>query len=87
LPSPARGTASAGLTTPSTPNPAAQDFLDRLALSGVRLAGANSSILVAGKVFVPGDLINADLKLKLVAIAPREIIFADESGTQYHKRF
>jgi hypothetical protein len=75
---------------PSAPtfNPAIQAEVDNLHLSGVRLAGDNSRILVNGDVYTIGDILtDHDLKLKVSAIAPREIIFVDDSGIQYIKRF
>jgi hypothetical protein len=69
-------------------NPNIQAEVDNLHLSGVRLAGDNSRILVNGEVYSIGDVLtDHDLKLKVSAIAPREIIFVDDSGTQYIKRF
>jgi hypothetical protein len=69
-------------------NPAVQAQLDALRLSGVRLAGQNSRILVDGQVYGIGDVLaEHGVNLKVFAIAPREIIFVDESGIQYIKRF
>jgi hypothetical protein len=69
-------------------NPATQAGLDNMHLSGVRLGGPDSRILLDGEVYSIGDLIVAqDLKLKLLSVAPREIIFVDDSGAQYVKRF
>jgi hypothetical protein len=69
-------------------NPAIQAQLDALRLSGVRLAGDRSRILVNGQVYGIGDpLLENGINVKVFAIAPREIIFVDESGIQYIKRF
>jgi len=68
------------------PNPAAQAFVDQLAVSGV-LLGNSQRILVKTQAYDLGVTVNRDLKLKLVAVLPHDIIFADESGFQYHKRY
>jgi len=69
-------------------NPNTQAALDNLPLSGVRIAGDRSRILIKGDVYAIGDtIVDGDLKLKFVSIAPREIIFVDDSGAQYIKRF
>jgi hypothetical protein len=69
-------------------NPATQAALDNLRLNGVRLAGPDSRILLEGEVYNIGDIVEThDLKLKVFAVAPREIIFEDDSGAQYTKRF
>ena len=68
------------------PNPAAQAYVDQFLLSGVSIGGVQR-ILVKSQVFSPGDLVNADLKLKLVSVKPHDITFADESGFQYHRRY
>jgi hypothetical protein len=67
-------------------NPAAQSFVDNMVLSGVWL-GNVKQILVKGQKYREGEVINNDLKLKVKAINPMEIILTDESGFQYHKRF
>jgi hypothetical protein len=69
-------------------NPNTQAALDNLPLSGVRIAGDNSRILINGDVYALGDtIVEGNLKLKFVSVAPREIIFVDDSGAQYTKRF
>ena len=70
------------------PNPAAQAFVDQLVLNGVTLGGTQSQrILIKSGVYGRGDVVNRDLKLKLAAVNPHDIIFEDESGIQYHKRY
>jgi len=64
-----------------------QAWLDQMVLNGVRLAGPDSRILFGGDVYGIGDIVNSGLGLKLYAVAPREVIFTDESGIQYTKRF
>ncbi len=81
----------AATTTPKPvigPNPAAQIFVDQVVLNGVVLGGPQSQrILVKGVGYGRGDIVNRDLKLKLAAVQPHDIIFEDESGIQYHKRY
>lgn len=70
------------------PNPADQLFVDQMTLNGVVLGGPQSQrILVKGVGYGRGDIVNRDLKLKLVAVQPHDVIFEDESGIQYHKRY
>jgi hypothetical protein len=70
------------------PNPAAQTFVDQMILNGVRLGKpADQRILVGVQSFALGDPVNRDLKLKLSAVQPHDIVFTDESGFQYHKRY
>jgi hypothetical protein len=57
-------------------------------LNGVRLGKpADQRILVGVQSFALGDPVNRDLKLKLSAVQPHDIVFTDESGFQYHKRY
>jgi hypothetical protein len=75
-------------TAPTGPSLAAQTFVDQMLLNGVMLGDAsNQRILVKTQSFGIGDTVNFDLKLKLTAVLPHDIIFADESGFQYHKRY
>jgi hypothetical protein len=72
--------------SPPTPDLAVQSFVDQIPLSGV-LLGVHACIRVNGETYYIGDTINAGLKVKVAAVNPRDIIFSDESGTQYHKRY
>jgi hypothetical protein len=71
---------------PTNPNPAIQTYVDQFTLSGVSIGGVQK-ILIKSQVFSPGDLINTDLKIKLISVKPHDITFADESGFQYHRRY
>jgi hypothetical protein len=70
------------------PNPATQAFVDQILINGVMLGNASAQrILVKGQSYGKGDVVSHDLQLKLAAVLPHDIIFVDESGFQYHKRY
>jgi hypothetical protein len=72
----------------ASPNPATQAFVDQMLINGVMLGNASSQrILVKGQSYGKGDVVNRDMQLKLAAVLPHDIIFVDESGIQYHKRY
>jgi hypothetical protein len=66
------------------PNPAAEAFVSQAKINGVRLG---MRVLLNGNVYNLGDIVNADLKLKITAIEPRLLTFTDESGYKYTKRY
>jgi hypothetical protein len=81
---PATGAAEA--TANAEPNPAAQDWINKLKISGVR-GGASPKILLQGKTFGIGDVIHADLGLAFAGYDPdRDVVrFKDGAGAIYQR--
>ena len=68
-------------------DPAIITYIESLSVSGVRAAGANSRIVLNGKVYYPDSHVNLDLRLKIHAIHQDEVVFIDGERIQYRKGF
>jgi hypothetical protein len=68
-------------------DPAIIAYIESLSVSGVRVAGANSRIVLNGKVYYPDSHVNLDLQLKIYAILQDEVVFIDGDRIQYRKGF
>ncbi|TVP81340.1 MAG: hypothetical protein EA353_01690 [Puniceicoccaceae bacterium] len=62
------------------------EWLSASTISGVRLSGANSRVILNGQAFSVGDLVNFQLGLKILVIQETRVLFEDKNGTRYMKR-
>jgi len=60
-----------------------REFLQDSRVSGVRLAGKKSRLLMNGSVYHLGDIVSAELKLQIHKMSSTEIIFEDDTGKSY----
>ncbi len=81
------GTAAAPADTNAARQQQVLAFLDSLRLSGVRKAGSQSRILFNNQIFRLNEVVHPETGLRVVEVQGREIIFADDSGVRYRKRF
>ena len=66
-----------------------QDIIHWLAqakISGVRLSGNASKVILNNKAYSVGDTVNASLKLKVMAIQENRILFIGPNGKKYLKQ-
>lgn len=68
------------------PNQAIIDWLRGSKISGVRLAGVDSRVILNGEAFSVGELVNFSLELKVVVIQESRVLFEDGNGKKYMKR-
>jgi hypothetical protein len=64
-----------------------QSFVDALRVTGVRLAGAESKVLVDGHVYRVNDTLERTLGIRLVAVDADHLTLADAAGATYVKNF
>jgi len=62
-------------------------FLKSSTITGVRIAGENSKLLMNNQVFRIGDSVSEKLALTVKAITPSAIIFTNDSGTEFRKTY
>jgi len=67
------------------PNQAVIEWLGAAKISGVRLAGDDSKVILNGKAYAPGEVVNYGLGLKVLVIQEERILFADAKGVKYMK--
>ena len=60
-----------------------REFLQDSQVSGVRLAGKKSRLLMNGSVYHLGDIVSTELKLKIHKMSSTEVIFEDDTGKSY----
>lgn len=68
-------------------NPAITDWVEKVEVQGIKLAGSNSKVLMDNKVFRINSVVNRDLGIKVKEIKKSEIVFTDNVGVIYTKFF
>ena len=63
----------------------AQTVLDEFQIHGFRSAGANSRLLMNGRVYKIGDMVNNEFGLRFVGASEGALVFQDASGYRYEK--
>lgn len=71
----------------SEPNPAIIRFLEEAKVTGIKVAGVHSRVLMNNQVFRIGSIVEPTTRLTITDILENEIHFTDESGLQYRKQF
>ena len=69
------------------PNPYVIAFLEASRITGVRIAGSQSKVLMNNRVFRKNAIVEPKTKLRITKILKNEIQFVDESGLRYTKQF
>ncbi len=103
VPSPARPTLAAppqvvAPVAPVSPPPAviddveasktaAQKFIDEMRISGVRQQGADSKVLINGRVYRLNEIVDRTLGLRLTQVHPTQLTFTDRQGAIYTREF
>ncbi|MFP4068779.1 MAG: hypothetical protein ACLFVC_01235, partial [Opitutales bacterium] len=54
-------------------------------ITGVRLSGGNSKVILNGKAYGIDETVNHALGLSVLAIQEKRVLFVDENGTKYMK--
>jgi len=80
------------LYSPRAPTPVnnsarVQNFIDRLRVSGVRISGRGSKVILNDRLFSAGDVVDPTLELKLTKIEDGVLTFTDTNGKNYLKLF
>ena len=69
----------------SEPNQEITDWLAQSKVTGMRISSTGKKVILNNKAFVPGEMVNANLELKVLNIEERRILFVDSKGVQYVK--
>jgi len=69
------------------PDPRVVAFIDRARVTGIRASPSDPKVLMNDRVYRLTDVVDRDLQLRLVAIAPRQLQFEDARGHVYTKSF
>ena len=88
-------TPSASLPIPASPPkriaaaPKIVDLLKQISVTGVLLSDdeGQARIYIDGQVYWDGDTLNPQLQVKIAEIRGQAVVFVDESGVRYTKRF
>ncbi|MFI5355925.1 MAG: hypothetical protein ACHQ4G_01180 [Opitutales bacterium] len=81
------GPAASPVVRAALPDDRIYAYLDRMQVSGVRMAGGNSKVLLNGRVYEVDDIVDHNLHLRLVKVEAEGLTFVDASGITYTKRF
>ena len=62
-------------------------WLEQSVITGIRLSESGNRVLLNGRSFRGGEYVHYAYKLKILTIQENRVIFADENGNKYLKRF
>jgi pyruvate/2-oxoglutarate dehydrogenase complex dihydrolipoamide acyltransferase (E2) component len=68
------------------PSQAVIEWLGKSKISGVRLAGDASRVILNGEAFSIGEVVNFGLGLEVLFIEETRVLFEDSNGKRYMKR-
>ena len=71
----------------SPANGAVLDYLERARVAGIRVSETDPKVLMNNRVYRLNEVVDRDLQLRVIHIAPRELRFEDPSGHIYRKTF
>jgi|GEM_PF-1005500 len=71
----------------SQANNAVLSYLERARVTGIRVSATDPKVLMNNRVYRLNEIVDRDLQLRIVTIAPRELQFEDPSGHVYRKTF
>lgn len=67
--------------------PSAVDWLTRSRITGVRVSPSGSRVIMNGTTYTEGEYVNFELGLKVLIVEETRVLFGDENGKKYQKRF
>ncbi len=62
-------------------------YIRMLNVNAVRMAGKDSKVFMNNEIFRLNSTINSELQIKILKINPKQIVFIDNAGIKYIKRF
>jgi hypothetical protein len=84
-------TGSPQVPEPSKPapklEPRAIQFIENIKVAGIRASATDAKVLMNDRVYRIGSIVDAELGLKLVEIAPGALTFEDDRGGRYTRTF
>ena len=85
------------MPAPSAPSPTPADHpkpsarmiavIEHFRVGGIRVAGAESKVLMNDHVFRINDIVDHELDIRLTAIEPKALTFEDARGAGYTRNF
>lgn len=61
--------------------------IEAMQVSGIRALGADSKVLLNGRVYRIGDLVDRDFGLRLIEVTGESLTFRDQTAAVYTRRF
>jgi hypothetical protein len=92
-PTPPAVQAAPSAPPPPPPDPVAEKrsrvlaFIDNAHITGVRMAGGDSKVLMNEHVYRVNSVVSAELGLRLASVTADTLTFVDENGAVYTKTF
>lgn len=83
-PAPAAATPASG---PRKLEPRAINYIESIRVAGIRASGSDRKVLMNDRVYRIGDLVEAEMGLKLAGITTNSLTFEDENGGRYTRNF
>jgi hypothetical protein len=86
-PEPAKPTAPATPAAARKLEPRAINFINSIRVAGIRAASTDSKVLMMDRVYRVGDIVEAEMGLKLAGITASSLTFEDENGARFTRNF
>jgi hypothetical protein len=67
------------------PNQEIVDWLAQSKVTGIRITDSSSKVILNNDAFMPGDIVNMNLRLEILKIEEQRIILIDSNGVKYVK--
>jgi hypothetical protein len=68
-------------------DPRAINFINSIRVAGIRASANDSKVLMNDRVYRVGNIVEAEMGLKLAGITPNSLTFEDENGAQFTRVF
>ena len=75
------------IAAPTTRNPRIIAYVEALRIAGIRPSDTDPRVLMNDRVFRLNDVVDRNLGLRLTAVESQRLVFTDEDGFDYEKRF
>lgn len=71
----------------NTPDPSISRFVNQSRISSIRAAGENSKVVINNRTVAINSYIEDGLPVRVSKVSPNEIVFIDDNGCEYYRRF
>src|SRR5262249_44791696 len=87
VPTPAATQTPAARSAAAKPDDRVAQFVEAIRVTGIRSSGSESRVLMNERVYRVNEVVERNLGVKLVKVAPDTLTFSDTNGITYEKHF
>jgi hypothetical protein len=75
------------LSHPGRPSLRMINTVEAFRISGVRASATDSKVVMNGRIYQVGDIVDHEQGIRITAVTANSVIFEDESGATYTRKF